>query len=77
MIRRIIGIMHGSVAGLWTTGLFFKPVDNFVVPVADRPADPEATRSRAEMSPIAQGRFGHADEGSDLLQRHQLVIGMG
>lgn len=77
MIRRLIGVAHGSVAELWTTGLVLKPVDNLVVPVADGPADPETTRPRAEVSPRAQGRLGYADEGGDLLQRHQLVIGMG
>ena len=65
------------MAGPWMTGLFFKPVDNVVSPVADGSANPEAVGSCAEVAPVAQRRFGDPDECGYLLERHQLIVGVG
>ena len=73
----ITGVAQCSVAGLWMTGLFFKPVDNVVSPVTDRSANPETVRPCAEVAPVAQRRFRDPDEGGYLLERHQLVVGVG
>ena len=59
------------------TGLFFKPVDNVVSPVADGSANPETERPRAEVAPVAQCRFRDPDECGHFLHRHQLVVGVG
>jgi len=77
MIRLITGVAHCSIAGLWMTGLFFKPVLNVVSPVADGSANPETVRPRAEVAPVAQRRFRDPDECGHLLHRHQLVVGVG
>lgn len=77
MVRQITGGAHCSIADLWMTGLFVEPVHNFVAPVADRSSDAEAVRSCAEVSPVAQRCFRDTDQGSDLLQRHQFIAGMG
>ena len=77
MIRLITGGAHGSIAGLWKTGLFFKPVDNVVSPLADGSADPETVRPCAEVAPVAQRRFRDPDECGHLLERHQFVVGVG
>ena len=62
MIRLITGVAQCSVAGLWMMGLFVKPVDNVVSPVADGSANPETVRSGAEVAPVAQRRFRDPDE---------------
>jgi hypothetical protein len=77
MIALFTGVAHGSIAGLWMTGLFFKPVDNVVSPVVDGSADPEAVRPCAEVAPVAQRRFRDPDERGHFLDRHQLVVGVG
>jgi hypothetical protein len=77
MIALFAGVAHGSIAGLWMTGLFVKPVDNVVSPVADGSADPETARPGAEVAPVAQRRFRDPDECGHLLDRHQLVVGVG
>jgi len=59
------------------TGLFFKPVDYVVSPVADRSANPETVWPSAEVAPVAQRCFRDPDECGHLLERHQLVIGVG
>ena len=73
----ITGVAQCSVAGPWLTGLFFKPVDNVVSPVADRSANPETVRPCAEVAPVAQRRFRDPDECGHLLERHQFVVGVG
>ncbi len=77
MIRLVTGVAHCSIAGLWMTGLFYKPVDNVFSPVADGSASPETVRPRAEVAPVAQRRFLDPDECGHLLDRHQLVVGVG
>jgi hypothetical protein len=70
-------VAQRSVACLWMTGLFFKPVHNVASPVADGSANPETARPRAEVAPVAQRRFRDPDESGHLLHRHQLVVGVG
>ena len=77
MIALFTGVAHCSIAGLWMTGLFFKPVDNVVSPVADGSANPEAVRPCAEVAPVAQRRFRDPDACGYLLERHQFVVGVG
>jgi hypothetical protein len=73
----ITGVAQCSLAGLWMTGLFLKPVDNVVSPVADGSANPETAGPSAEVAPVAQRRFWDPDECGYLLDRHQLVVGVG
>ena len=79
MIRLTTGVAHGSIAGLWMTGLFFKPVHNVVSPVADGSTNPETVRPCAKVAPVAKRRFPDPDpdECGHLLDRHQLVVGVG
>jgi hypothetical protein len=77
MIALFTGVANCSIAGLWTSRLFFKPVDNVVSPVADGSADPETAGPCAEVAPVAQRRFRDPDECGHLLDRHQLVVGVG
>jgi hypothetical protein len=52
-------------------------VDNVVSPVADASANPETAGPCAEVAPVAQRRFWDPDECGYLLERHQLVVGVG
>ena len=65
----------GSVV-LWTVGLLGGPEDEICSPVADVAADLEASRSAAEVAPVAQGAFGDAEEEAGLLQGEHLVAGV-
>ena len=76
-IRLITGVARCSMAGLWMTGLFFRPVHTVVSPVADGSANPETVQPCAEVAPVGQRRFRDPDECRHLRHRHQLVVGVG
>ena len=54
-----------------------EPVANVGAPVAHRAADLEAVRSGAEVSPVAEGGDGDADEVGDLVDGVEVVVRVG
>src|SRR4051794_25622114 len=77
-LHRLSGIRQRrvSVVVLGTVGLLGEPEDEVGAPVADVAADLEAAGSGAEVAPVAQGAFGHAEETAGFLEGEHLVAGV-
>src|SRR5680860_966986 len=67
---------RASAGALWIAGLLFEPLEDFAAPVADRPADPKALWSGAEVAPVAQGGDRDADDVGDFGDGEQFVVGV-
>jgi len=62
----------GSVAVL-----LMEPADDVGAPIADGAAYAETVGTLAVVTPVPKGRDGRADEGSDFLDGHEFVGGVG
>ena len=61
---------------LGTVGLLGEPEDEVGAPVADVAADLEAAGSGAEVAPVAQRPFGHAEVAAGFLEGEHVVAGV-